>query len=213
MFMRTKTIALVVVAAALALSVLAGCDKGTTINVEESIRVNDSLQIPQSAIINVLEKIGVTDSPQTSQSAWVSLTETIGVTDSVHVSPSIVINVVETVHVSDSPTLTPKQVQVTVTVASPNAGAVWVVGTAQNIAWMTTGKGIAYVSVYYSIDGGKSMYSITPKESNDGIYTWKVPNTPSKTVLVRVLGYNANGETLALGDSGLFTISIQQMNE
>jgi hypothetical protein len=65
------------------------------------------------------------------------------------------------------------------------------------------------VDIYYSTDGGKSMIAIARGELNDGIYTWKVPNTPSKMVLVRVLAFGAKGETLALGDSGLFTISIQ----
>lgn len=217
--MRVRSIALVTAAAALALSSFASCGESTTINVEESISVRDSPQTSQSAVINIMETIGVADSPQMSQSAGIRLTEIVSVTDSALILRSIVISLIETIRVSDAPTLTPIQVQpppppptpiqVTVTVASPKAGAVWLVGTAQNLSWTTTGEGISYVGIYYSVDGGKSMYTVAQKESNDGIYIWKVPNTPSKTVLVRVLAYNSNGATLALGDSGLFTISIQ----
>jgi len=214
MFMITRSIALVIAAAAFVFGSFAGCDKAPAINVEESISITDSPQTSQSAVISVMETIGVADSPRASQSAGIRLTETIGITDSARIFPPTFIGVIETIGVTDSPTVTPQQplplpIKVTVTVASPKAGAVWVGGTAQNIAWTTTGDGIAYVSIYYSIDGGKSMYAIAQKESNDGIYTWKVPNTPSKTVLVRVLAYNANDATLALGDSGLFTISGQ----
>jgi hypothetical protein len=65
------------------------------------------------------------------------------------------------------------------------------------------------VGIYYSIDVGKSIYTIIQEKSDDGIYTWKVPNMPSKTALVRVIAYNVDGGTLALGDSGIFTISPQ----
>ena len=206
--MRMRLIAPVIVAAVMALGSLAGC-VGTPSTTEVS---------PPSTVIRVVETIGVNDSPQMPTSAVIRVTETIGVTDSPQMPTSAVIRVVETIGVTDLLTLTPIQTRpppilppqkVTVTVASPKAGEVWRVGTAQNIAWKTTGEGIAYVGIYYSTDGGKSMISIAKNEPNDGIYTWKVPNTPSKTVLVRVLAFSAKGETLALGDSGLFTISIQ----
>jgi hypothetical protein len=215
--MRKRLIALLLAAAVSLFPGFVGCDKASTINVDESIIVTDSSQTSQSAVISIIETIGVADSPQTSSSAGIRLTETVGVIDSALILPSIAISLIETVYVSDSSVVTSTQVQppppppaqVTVTVTSPKAGVVWVVGTTQNIAWMTTGEGIAFVGIYYSIDGGKSMYAISQKASNDGIYTWKVPNIPSKNVLVRVLAYNATGTTLALGDSGLFTISVQ----
>jgi hypothetical protein len=103
----------------------------------------------------------------------------------------------------------PPPVQVTVTVISPKAGEVWHTGTTQNIIWTTTGQGIDHVDIYFSTDAGKSMISIAQKEPDDGVFAWKVPSASSKTVLVRVLAYNTNGQTLASGDSGLFTISLQ----
>jgi len=225
--MKMRLIALVIAAAVMALGSLVGCvgtpsttevsPSSSAIRVTETIGITDSPQTSAGTVIRVAETIGVTDSPQTSPSAVIMVAESIGVTDSPQMSSPAVIRIVETIGVTDSQTLTPSQPQppppppqkVTVTVTSPKAGEVWRVGTAQNIGWTTTGEGIAYVGMYYSIDGGKSMISIAKNEPNDGIYTWKVPNTPSKTVLVRVLAFNVKGETLALGDSGLFTISIQ----
>jgi len=84
-----------------------------------------------------------------------------------------------------------------------------VAGTTQNIKWTTTGEGIGYVGIYYSTDGGKSMNAISQKDLNDGVYIWKVPNTQSKTVLVRIIAYNNNGVMLCSDDSGLFSIILQ----
>jgi hypothetical protein len=190
-----------------------GCDKTKKINVEESISVTDSSQTSQSAVINVVETVGVADSPGTFRSVEIDNTERISVTDSPSIAPSILICLVETVFVSSSPivipTQQPGQGQVTVTVVSPKAGSVLRMGTNQTINWKTTGEGIAYVGIYFSTNGGKSMMSISQIEPDDGNYTWKVPQTPSKTVLVRVIAYDVDDEVLALADSGVFTISTQ----
>lgn len=193
--MRMRPMTLLIATAFFLVSSFTGCSGGaSTIRVEETIRVSDSSQMYQSPVVVVAETISVTDSSHTLLSA--------------------VITVVEAISVIDSPTLQQAQpasspTRITVVLNSPRAGVVWRVGTAQDIAWSTTGEGITYVGIYYSADGGKSMYTISQRESNDGIYGWKVPNTPSKAALVRVIAYNANGQTLALGDSGLFTISVQ----
>jgi hypothetical protein len=216
LFMKMGLRALVIIATAVAVVGLAGCSDTPSIRIVETIGVSDSAHTPPSTIIRVVENIGVADSPQTSQPAVISVAETIGVTDLPQMLLPAVITVVESITVTDSPVLQPVPAQpppppqkITVAVASPKAGEVWRVGTAQSVAWNTTGEGIAYVDIYYSTDGGKSMISIARSEPSDGIYTWKVPNTPAKTVLVRVLAFNIKRETLALGDSGLFTISIQ----
>jgi hypothetical protein len=165
-------------------------------------------------MVAVAETVNVTDFPQTPTAPAITVAETINITDSSQAFTSAVIRVAETIGITDSPTLTPvpplpPPTRVTVTVASPKVAEVWLVGTTQNIVWATTGEGIVYINIYYSTDGGRAMISIARNEPNDGIYTWTVPNTPSKTALVRVLALNVKGETLALGDSGLITISIR----
>jgi hypothetical protein len=207
--MKRISVALFVSVVVLVFFSFAGCNKTKTINVKESISVTDSPQTSQSAAISIIETIGVADSPGMYQSAAINQAETINVTDSPSIAPSILISLVETIIVSASPTVIPGQGEVTVTVISPKAASVLPMGSTQNISWKTTGKGIAYAGIYYSTDGGKSMIPISQIEPDDGTYTWKVPQTPSKTVLVRVIAYNVDDEVLALADSGVFTISSQ----
>jgi hypothetical protein len=200
------------------------------VSVAETVGIADSPQAIVSPMIRVMETVGVTEFPLINSSPMIRVVETVRVDDSSRVTSPLVVRVMETVVVTDAPrvlssaaikvsetisltdipTLAPRPVmKVTVMVSSPKIGEVLRVGNTQNVAWTTTGENIAYVDVYYSIDGGKSMITIAKNESNDGFYTWQVPNTPSKTVLVRVLAFNANRDTLAFDDSGLCIISIQ----
>ncbi len=220
LFEKTRLTALAIAAAVVAIGSLSGCTGTPGINVKETVSISESPQLPSAPAISVIESIGVTDSPQTVRQAEIRITEGIGVNDSPGFVASIELNIAETVNVSDSTVLTPAPVQfppptspapvnVTVAVNSPKAGEVWRVATSQNIGWTTSGEGVSYVDIYYSTDGGKSMIAVARKETDDGVYTWKVPNTPSKTAMVRVLAFNVKGETIASGDSGLFTLSLQ----
>ena len=96
-----------------------------------------------------------------------------------------------------------------VTVAAPKAGEAWRVGTVHNIVWKASGQNITYINIDYSTDGGKSFRHIAGKLKNSGSYSWTVPQTPSKMALVRVLAVTDKGETVAVGDSGLFLITLQ----
>jgi hypothetical protein len=207
--MRVVSAALFISVASLVFFSFAGCNKTKTINVEESIGVTDSSQTSQSAAISIIETIGVADSPGMHPPAVINNAERINVADLPWVAPSVLISLVENIIVSASPAVIPGQGEVTVNVVSPKAGSILPMGSTQNISWKTTGKGIAYAGIYYSTDGGKSMIQISQIEPDDGTYTWKVPQTPSKTVLVRVIAYDVDDEVLALADSGLFTISSQ----
>jgi hypothetical protein len=212
----TRLTGLTIVAIIIALGSLSSCNRAPVINVEETIRVSDSPQTLSAPAINIVETIGVGDSPSSTQSSGIELTEDVGVTDSTRLTESILLSIMETIHVSDSSVLTqspvqpePPPIKISVTVTSPKTGEVWHVGIAHSIAWTTTGEGIDHVDIYYSTDGGKSMIAVSKGELNDGNYTWKVPNTASKMALVRVLAFGTKGETLTLGDSGLFSISVQ----
>ncbi len=204
-----RKIGFAIVTAGLAFGFIGGCSSVYTINVNETIHVSDSPRTPLAAAITVVETIGIGDTPVTPRSPEIALIENVRITDFPGLLTSIAITITETVRVLDLPTQIPSPVQITVGVTSPRTGDIWRVGNTQSIAWATTGTGIDHVDIYYSTDGGKSMGAVARGELNDGIYIWKVPNTLSTTALVRVLAFGTKGETLALGDSGLFVISAQ----
>ena len=218
--MRMSLIALAIVAAIVSLGGVIGCGEtlptiktvfsSPAVSVAETVRVTDAPQVIFSPVIMVVETIGIDDLSRVTSPLVIKVVEAIVVSDTPRVLPLALIRVTEAIGVDDSSTLTPRPVTKTaVMVTSPKTGEGLRAGIAQSVVWATTGDSIAYVDVYYSTDGGKSMISVARNETNDGIYTWKVPNTPSKTVLVRVLAFNVKGEMLAFGDSGLFIISIQ----
>jgi hypothetical protein len=72
-----------------------------------------------------------------------------------------------------------------ITVVSPNGGEVLTVAATHDIAWTSTGIGNT-VDIYYSLDNGASWLLVAAAETNDGTYTWTVPNTPSTECLIRV---------------------------
>jgi len=93
-----------------------------------------------------------------------------------------------------------------ININQPTAGAVWEVGTTREIRWSTTGTGISYINISLSTDGGRTFTSISTRETNDGVYRWNVPRTPTTNAMVRVTAHNERGELLATGDSASFTI-------
>ena len=86
----------------------------------------------------------------------------------------------------------------TVTVISPNGGENWPVGTSQTITWTASDNSgvVTSIDIYYSTNGGATYpYTIATGETNDGAYTWTVPNTPSTTCRVKVVAHDAAGNT------------------
>lgn len=72
-----------------------------------------------------------------------------------------------------------------VQVATPNGGESWNVGSSQSIQWESDGS-FASVKIEYSINNGGSWQSISNSTTNDGQFSWTVPNTPSINTLVRI---------------------------
>ncbi len=72
-----------------------------------------------------------------------------------------------------------------ITVTSPNGGENWVVGSAHNVTWTSSGAS-ALVDIDYSINSGAIWTPIFSNTPNDGTEPWTIPNTPSATCLVRV---------------------------
>lgn len=92
-----------------------------------------------------------------------------------------------------------------ITVTSPNGGENWAAGTSHNITWTYTGV-IGSVLIEYSTNGGNSWTTVVTTTPNTGSYNWFVPNTPSTNCLVRIKGYDSDGNPTDVSNSS-FTIT------
>ncbi len=78
-----------------------------------------------------------------------------------------------------------------VAVMTPNGAETWYVGDVEDITWTATDDaGVDSVSIYYSVNGGGDWILIASQESNDGLYPWNVPDTPTADALVKVVAYD-----------------------
>ncbi len=89
------------------------------------------------------------------------------------------------------------------TLTSPNGGETWNVGSVHNITWTYQGL-VSDVKLEYSTDAGTNWVLITASTSNDGAYSWTIPDTPSESCLVKITDVS-NSETSDISDD-LFTI-------
>ena len=91
------------------------------------------------------------------------------------------------------------------TVSDPDGGEDWEAGEQHAITWTSTGS-IANVKLEYSKDGFSSdLNTIIASTSNDGSYTWTVPDDASSNVRVRVS--NVSDATVNDVSDGIFTIT------
>ena len=90
-----------------------------------------------------------------------------------------------------------------ISLTAPNGGEEWTGGEYYDITW-TSNFSSNYVNLEYSTNNGISWIGISNWESNDGMYQWFVPNTPSENCLVRV----KDSYTTSLADTSdaVFTI-------
>ncbi len=116
--------------------------------------------------------------------------------------------------VEESRNVTPSAV----TVASPNGGEEWFVGSVHNIRWEISNPeidgspiepGIRDMRLEYSIDGGNAwrlLGTLKPQTT----FSWTIPNTPSRRCLVRATIYGSGDNILRQDTSDeLFTITAQ----
>ncbi len=73
----------------------------------------------------------------------------------------------------------------TLTVTSPNGGEKWDTGTVHNITWTTTGS-VGNVKIEYSSNNGGNWTLVSGSTTNDGSYSWTVPNTASTACRIRI---------------------------
>ena len=88
-------------------------------------------------------------------------------------------------------------------VLTPNGGQSFNVGCTTSITWNTT-TFYSAVNLYYSVDNGATYTAIATSQTNNGAYTWTIPNFPSTNCLVKV----ANAANVAVYDVSdvVFTI-------
>ena len=91
----------------------------------------------------------------------------------------------------------------TIVVNTPNGNESWLVGSLHNINWSS--NDVANVKIEYSINNGTTWTSIISSTTNDGSYSWTIPNTPSTNCKVRIS--DASNSSTSDQSDGVFTIS------
>ncbi|NOY58114.1 MAG: hypothetical protein GXO75_04140 [Calditrichaeota bacterium] len=100
-------------------------------------------------------------------------------------------------------TVTEGQTAESIAVTAPNGGETLIIGNNFDITWTSSGTS-GTVDIDYSTDNGSNWTPIVTNETDDGSYTWTVPNDPSTTCLVRVT--DSDGSPADESDA-VFTIS------
>ncbi|MCF8457826.1 MAG: hypothetical protein K9H62_18005 [Bacteroidales bacterium] len=89
------------------------------------------------------------------------------------------------VDVSDSTFEIAAVVSNPVTVTAPNGGETLTGGSTYDITWTSDGS-ITLLDIYYSTDGGTNWTFISDFETNDGIYSWMVPNISTSSAKIMI---------------------------
>jgi hypothetical protein len=92
-------------------------------------------------------------------------------------------------------------------VESPNGGEVMGSGSAFKITWTASDNvAVAYVDLYYSVNGGFTYSPIAEGEANDGTYAWTIPGTATTQGRVRVVAFDGSGNSGEDASDADFTI-------
>jgi uncharacterized repeat protein (TIGR01451 family) len=112
--------------------------------------------------------------------------------------------------ISDGPFTIGDQTSPVVTVISPNGGENWAVGSVRDITWNATDNvAVTSVDILYSSNGPSGTFiTISGGEVNDGTYTWTVPDDPTTDAFVKVVAYDAAGNSAEDISDGAFTIRL-----
>ena len=77
---------------------------------------------------------------------------------------------------------------ISIDLTAPNGGEAWAVGTVQNITWTATGRnGALDIALRFSTVGPDGPWTdIAANETNDGVYPWTIPDTPTTGGCIQV---------------------------
>lgn len=92
-----------------------------------------------------------------------------------------------------------------VEVISPNGGEEWEKSTEYNIYWNTTGS-TENIKLYYSDNSGSSWQVISESETDDGTYPWITPVINCNKCRVKVVSFDAGGDSAVDISDADFTI-------
>jgi hypothetical protein len=70
-------------------------------------------------------------------------------------------------------------------VTTPNGGECWKIGTTHDLTW-DHGSFSDSVIIEYTTNNGTAWDTIADTTTNDGVYPWTIPDTPSDSCLVRI---------------------------
>lgn len=73
----------------------------------------------------------------------------------------------------------------TISLTSPNGGERLTAGSTHTVTWTSTGT-VGNVNIQYSVDNGSNWIILKSSTTNDGAYSWQVPNNPSTQCKVRI---------------------------
>jgi hypothetical protein len=97
------------------------------------------------------------------------------------------------------------------TVASPNGGETWRVGSIYTVSWSDNGGVVSNnLTLQYSIDGGANWINISTGEANDGSYSWIIPDNVSANSKVRI--YDASRPSNSDASDLAFSIALPLIN-
>jgi hypothetical protein len=84
-----------------------------------------------------------------------------------------------------------------VTVTKPNGGDVFDIGETYGITWTATDNtGVTSIDILLSRDGGMTFpETIATGEANDGIYDWYVEGNATTEARIKVVAYDAGGDS------------------
>ena len=74
-------------------------------------------------------------------------------------------------------------------VTAPNGGETWYAGEVRYITWTPATFFSTTVNLEYSLDAGSTWVSIATNQTNNGSYSWTLPNLNSASALIRVSNY------------------------
>jgi len=95
-------------------------------------------------------------------------------------------------------------------ITSPKGGEAWQVGSKHDITWVSGDKVGNSVKLLYSTNKQATWSTITSSTTNDGTYTWTIPNTPSTTCNVKIIDTsNTSISNISFGTFAIVSGSVK----
>jgi beta-lactamase superfamily II metal-dependent hydrolase len=106
----------------------------------------------------------------------------------------------------------PDMVPPIVTVTSPDGGEIWSAGSWHLITWGAFDSvGVAHYAVDFTSDNGANWVSVQPyTNGNPETYGWSVPLSESDNCRIRIIAWDAAGNSASDSSEGLFSIIMSE---